>query len=298
MRAAGDGSAITASAYAAAASPVPVAPGLAGGHAMMWLAAVARMPGPEALTEAVRLAPPAILAAPSPPPAVPALPGERRGPSERRWTGDAWALVRGGGGTSAVAPGVATYGGSQVGAVLRYRLAPGSPHRPTAYVRASAALGGSVEREVALGLSIRPVVGLPVMLAAEGRVGVLSGRAMARPAVMAVTELPSLTLPGKTRAEFYAQAGYVGGASSTPFADGQLRIDGRVARAGKLELRAGGGTWGGAQHGASRLDVGPTATIAIAQGSAAARIGLDWRFRVAGAAAPTSGPALTVSAGF
>lgn len=277
-------------------APSPVAPGLAGGHAMMWLAAVARMPGPEALIEAAGLAPPpAILTVPSPLPPVALAPGRA---SERRWSGDAWALLRRGSGASAAGPGVATYGGSQVGAVLRYRLAPGSAHRPTAYLRASAALGNSGEREAALGLSVRPLAGLPVILAAEGRVGMQSDRAVARPAVMAVTELAPLTLPGKTRAEFYVQAGYVGGPGGTPFADGQLRIDRRVARAGRLELRAGAGAWGGAQRGAARFDVGPTATLSIAQGSAAARIGLDWRFRLAGAATPASGPALTVSAGF
>jgi hypothetical protein len=193
---------------------------------------------------------------------------------------------------------VATYGGSQVGAVLRYRLAPGSAHRPTAYLRGSAALGNVGEREAALGISVRPLAVLPVILAAEGRVGMQSDRAVARPAVMAVTEFPAVTLPGQTRAEFSLQAGYVGGAGGTPFADGQLRIDRRLARTGGLELRAGAGAWGGAQRGAARLDVGPTATLGIAQGAAAARIGLDWRFRLAGAASPASGPALTVSAGF
>jgi hypothetical protein len=273
---------------------LPVAPGLVGGHAMMWLAAVARMPGPEVLLEAARLAPPpAILTTPSVPPSR--APARR---TECRWSGDAWALVRGGGGASAAGPGIATYGGNQVGAVLRYRLAPGSLHRPTAYLRASASLGGSGEREAAVGLSVRPVAGLPVIVAAEGRLGVLSGRAVARPAVMAVTEFAPMELPGRTRAEFYAQAGYVAGDNATPFADGQLRIDHRIVHAGTLELRAGAGAWGGAQRGAARFDVGPSATLGIAQGSAAARIGLDWRFRVAGSARPVSGPALTVSAGF
>jgi hypothetical protein len=31
---------------------------------------------------------------------------------------------------------------------------------------------------------------------------------------------------------------------------------------------------------------------------AGARLGVDWRFRVAGDAAPSSGPAVTLSAGF
>jgi hypothetical protein len=120
-----------------------------------------------------------------------------------------------------------------------------------------------------------------------------------RPAAFAYTELPPLELPHGARAEFYGQAGYVGGDFASAFADGQLRVDGRLLRLGRGELRAGGGAWGGAQKGASRLDIGPTATLGVPMGgTAAARVGVDWRFRVAGNAAPASGPALTLSAGF
>lgn len=217
---------------------------------------------------------------------------------EHRWSADAWALLRSGGGSIGAGPGAAIYGGNQVGGVLRYRFAPGNPHRPTAYLRANAALNGSGEREGAVGLSIRPVSAVPVFVAAEGRIGVFSNRTAIRPAVMAVTEFPPASLPGKARAEFYAQAGYVGGRGATAFADGQLRIDRQVVQAGPVELRVGAGAWGGAQSGAARLDVGPSATLGISSGAASARIGLDWRFRAAGSAAPASGPAITVSAGF
>lgn len=217
---------------------------------------------------------------------------------EHRWSGDAWALVRSGGGTIGAGPGAAVYGGNQVGGVLRYRLIGGDPRRLTAYIRASAALNGSGEREAALGISVRPVAAIPVVVGAEGRVGRFAKLTLVRPAAMAVTEIPPVSLPGKARAEFYAQAGYVGGAGATPFADGQLRIDGRVVQAGPLEVRAGAGAWGGVQRDAARFDVGPAVTLGVSQSAASARIGLDWRFRVAGTARPASGPALTVSAGF
>ena len=259
---------------------------------MMWLAVVGKMPGPEAL-----------LAGASTEPALPVMPAlsvtsRQAASAKRRWSADVWALVRRGGGVASAGPSIATYGGSQVGAVLRYRLAPGDPHRPTAYVRASAALNGSGEREVAAGLSVRPIAAIPVVVAAEGRVGRLGGRTVARPAVMGITELAPIDLPLKVRGEFYLQGGYVGGAGATPFVDGQLRIDRRVAQVGPVELRAGGAAWGGAQRGAGRLDVGPSATLGIAKGAAAARVGLDWRFRITGSAEPASGPALTISAGF
>lgn len=206
--------------------------------------------------------------------------------------------MRRGGGAANLGPGVGTYGASQAGAVLRYRLAPGTPYRPTAYFRASAALGGPLEREAAAGLSARPIEGLPVFVAIEGRVGQFGRRTLVRPAVMAVTELPPVALPLDARGEFYLQAGYVGGVGATAFVDGQIRADRRVVALGALELRAGGGVWGGMQRGAERLDIGPSATVAIAHGPASARVAFDWRFRVAGSAEPSSGPALTISAGF
>jgi hypothetical protein len=117
--------------------------------------------------------------------------------------------------------------------------------------------------------------------------------------MFAYTEMPPVNLPLGTRAEFYGQAGYVGGNFATAFADGQVRIDRRIIHLGRGELRAGGSAWGGAQKGASRLDVGPTATLGMPLGgTAGARLALDWRFRIAGNAMPTSGPALTLSAGF
>jgi hypothetical protein len=231
------------------------------------------------------------------PPFAPSSP-DRPTPAERRWSADAWLLLRSGGGAVSAGRSVATYGASQTGVVLRYRLWPGNAHRLTSYVRASAALNGSGEREAALGLSIRPIAGVPVFVAGEGRVSQLAGRVVVRPAVMAVTELPPLPLPAATRAEFYLQGGYVGGAGATPFVDGQLRIDRKVARIGPVEMRAGGGAWGGAQRGAARLDLGPAVTLQASRGPAAMRLGVDWRFRLLGDAEPTSGPALTISAGF
>jgi hypothetical protein len=166
-------------------------------------------------------------------------------------------------------------------------------------VRATAALTGSREAEAAAGFSARPLAGFPVVAAVELRVTHDPGRTELRPAVLVYTELAPFALPLQLRGEAYGQAGYVGGKAATGFVDGQLRLERCVASIGKAELRAGAGAWGGAQKGVSRLDVGPTATLAIWLGAAAsARLGVDWRFRVAGNAAPASGPAITLSAGF
>ena len=123
-----------------------------------------------------------------------------------------------------------------------------------------------------------------------------------RPAAMLVSEFAPLALPLGLRAETYLQGGYVGGSAATGFIDGQLKLDRVIShiRRGGLtgELRAGAGVWGGGQTGASRIDIGPSVTLGLTSGPAAARLAADWRFRVSGNATPTSGPALTISAGF
>ena len=273
-----------------------VPPAIAAGHQLLWMAALAHIPMPAELLG---------LSSPAATP-VPFYPGEsqaRHSASDQglsRWSADGWLLWRRG---SKAAPlgGLLTpsYGASQLGAVLRYRIAPDSAHRPAAYLRATAALNGSGEREAALGLTLRPISRLPLSLQGEARFTSTPGGQMVRPAAFVVTELPPFALPLGLRGETYGQAGYVGGKFATGFADGQLRLDRRLVRLGKADLRLGGGVWGGIQKGASRLDAGPSLTIGQPLGGPASmRLAADWRFRVAGKAAPGSGPAVTLSAGF
>jgi hypothetical protein len=265
--------------------PVPVRYALA--HQMLWMAATSHMPLPMDLLSSG--------AAGALAPIVPSAHG-----GGRRWSADAWLLLRKGGNVS-LASGVlpATYGASQFGAVLRYRLAPHSRHRPNAYLRTTAALNGSQEKEVAVGISARPVARLPLAIAAEVRATDQPGFRHVRPAFLGWTEIAPFDLPFDARGEFYAQGGYIGGKFKTPFADGQLRIDRSMISIGRTELRAGGGAWAGVQKGASRVDVGPSATMGLPiSRSASARLALDWRFRLAGNAEPKSGPAVTLSAGF
>lgn len=241
-------------------------------------------------------APDVVGTAPSSPPGIPITPQR-----PRRWSMDAWALLRrddiGAPSPAGLLP--ATYGGSQAGGVLRYRLALGSAHRPTLYLRSTSSTGMIRESAAALGLSSRPLAGFPLIAALEARVTDQGGQRRVQGAAMAITELPPFPLPLGLRGEAYAQAGYVAGRYATPFADGQLRADRSLVRLGAIDARLGAGVWGGAQKGAARLDAGPSASVAMPLGRGTnGRVAIDWRFRVAGDAVPGSGPAVTLSAGF
>lgn len=258
---------------------------VAGGHQLLWLAALAQMPLPADI--AARLA-----GAPSAGSGTSPLP---------RWSADGWLFFRRGG--SAVTfprlSGGGTYGASQAGAVLRYRLAPADPHRPALYLRGAGALNGTREQEVAVGLAARPVSRLPLAAMAELRATRNAQGVSARPAVALVTELPPQGLPLGFTGEVYVQAGYVGGRDASAFVDGLMRAERPVFTLPGANARAGAGAWGAKQRGAARLDVGPVASVTVRLGdTASARIEADWRFRVAGGAHPDSGPALTLSAGF
>lgn len=224
-------------------------------------------------------------------------------PHLSRWSADGWVLLRGDQ-APALAAGAAAYGGSQAGAVLRYGFARGSRLRPQAYARFSSALGATVQqKEVALGLMVRPVPHLPIALLGEWRLQEQSRSNRSRPAVMAVTELPPLRLPYGMEAEAYAQGGWAGGQDATPFYDLAATFQRRVAHPLRgMQFSAGGGVWSGGQRGAVRLDVGPRVELRGMVGPRARRIGVrvgvDWRFRVAGRAEPGSGPVLTVATGF
>lgn len=233
------------------------------------------------------------------PAAVPAAQGSP-------WSGDAWLLLRGGG-NSYNAPGsglagvvipAGFYGGSQGGAVLRYRLALLGALQPMLYVRATSGIERPRGEELAAGLSVRPVRRWPIAVMGEGRVTRTSSGVIARPAGALVTLLPPLRLPLALRGTVYLQAGYAGGRGSTAFIDGQARLEKPMLQTGRIELRAGGGLWGGAQRGANRADLGPTASLAVPIGPAGSTVSVDYRFRVAGRAAPGSGAVVTLSAGF
>lgn len=249
-------------------------------------------------------------------PALAAPPGSKRPPVETdrapapapfkddpRWSGDNWLLMRAGSGAAAQAPGAASYGASQAGAVVRYRLGRGDLQESYGYLRTSLAINApGRDKEIALGFGFRPLARVPLRVLAEARLQDTKASPMqVRPVATVITELPPQALPLGLRAEAYAQAGYAGGRGATAFYDAQAMIDRAVPGiAGKSrDLRVGAGAWSGGQEGAVRLDIGPRASFRLDLGDATpARIAFDWRFRVAGNARPGSGPALTVASSF
>ena len=216
-----------------------------------------------------------------------------------RWMLSSWFFWRDdspGGGRAATVP---NYGRSQAGAVLAYQLAPDSAHRPQVFSRATTALEGPREADLAVGLSARPLPDVPLRVAGEARLSLRDGATELRPAAYVVTELPPFSLPMYLVGDAYAQGGWVGGDFATFFVDAQLRINRQLTSNRNFSLFAGGGAWGGAQEGSRRLDIGPSASVSFRLGDDVyGRLSADYRVRVAGNAAPASGPALTLSAGF
>lgn len=237
--------------------------------------------------------------------AEPAAKASQRMPmkDDPRWSGDNWLLLRPGSGAAAQAPGAASYGASQAGAVVRYRLGRGEPRDSYAYLRTSLAINApGRDREIALGLGVRPVSRVPLRVLAEARLqDTRASPAQLRPVATVITELPPLPLPLGLMAEVYGQAGYAGGRGATPFYDVQAMVDHPLAGLAPpaADLRIGAGLWSGGQRGAVRFDVGPRASFRIDPGGTnAARVAIDWRFRLAGNARPGSGPALTIASSF
>ena len=97
----------------------------------------------------------------------------------------------------------------------------------------------------------------------------------------------------------YGEAGAL--ASGDVYAGGQAEFGIKVATAGPATLTIGVGSWASIQRTTAttgRVDVGPSVSVRLTTGRIGFDLSADYRFRVAGRAAPTSGPAVTLSAAF
>lgn len=201
-----------------------------------------------------------------------------------------WALLRsqqtGVAGSQSLAAG-GSLGASQAGARLTYAFT----RRIAASFRSSTAVGRR-GGEIAGGLRVQPVGGIPVWLTAErrqriGREG--GGRnAFALFFEAGVYERP---MPFRFLLDTYLEGGVVGLRSRDKFIDGALTLTRPVYR----NFSAGFGVWGGAQPGLYRVDAGPRVTMRVRRNI---RVHFDWRQRLAGTANPGSGPAVTLAGDF
>ena len=203
-----------------------------------------------------------------------------------RWSGSAWMLLRDESDRRTLAPG-GTLGGGQIGARLLYRIGDNLALSARAYAPLRRTRGA----EAAAGIDWRPSARLPFHILAERRQD-LGGEGRSAFALTLYGGV-ARALPRGLRLDAYGQAGIVGARSRDLFADAAVRVS---APLGPVE--AGAGAWGGAQPGAARLDAGPFLSWRLPVGRANLRLQADWRFRLAGDAAPGSGPAFTLATDF
>ncbi len=213
----------------------------------------------------------------------------------RQWSVNAYALFRDAGadGSAAASP---VLGGGQSGAMMAYLIDP-LAQRPLAIIaRFYAAhdnrnLIDGDTAQGAFGVRWQPRSG--VSIAAERLVGIgraTSGDWNIRVAAGGERRIRRVMVDG------YGEAGVRG--NGDVYAGGQARAAVALGRLGGVAFSAGPGAWGSVQSGfttVSRVDLGVGVIGSLPAGVA---VTADWRWRVAGNAAPVSGPAVTVSFGF
>ncbi len=215
-------------------------------------------------------------------------------PSSTRWSGSAWAFLRGGGRATPLSPG-GQIGGGQTGARILYRLGQGG--RLSAAARVSAAIGGARQTEAAVGFDWKPIAAIPIHIMADRRIAIDRGGRNAF-TLGAAGGVDDVHIAPGWRLDGYAEAGVVGAKRRDLYADGAARIARAIGIGSNASLAIGGGVWGAAQPGAERLDMGPSVVLRLPVEHHAVSVALDWRERVAGQAKPGSGIALTVATDF
>jgi hypothetical protein len=217
--------------------------------------------------------------------------------SMRRWSLAVASYWRSGGQDAPpIGPaGTARLSSSQTAVRLTYLIDPHQSLR--AYVRATHTPGLSGGADVAVGVALRPVRGLPVDVHIEQR-SALAGDGRDTTLLFTAGGVDNQPLPLDFRLSAYAQAGVADFGETVAFADGSVAVQREVAARGGVRLSLGTMVAAAIQPGARRIDAGPRATLALPELGQGAQIALDWRERVAGNARPGSGLALTLAADF
>jgi len=218
------------------------------------------------------------------------LPASSMKPRLDRLQMSMWAMLRpqqaGIAGPQSLASG-GSLGGSQAGARLIYNFT-----RQIAATFRSSSDVGRRGGEIAGGLRVQPVGGIPLWITAERRqrIGQFGGGRSAF-AVFLEGGVWDRPMPLHFLLDTYLQAGVVGMRSRDKFVDGGLTLTRPVYK----NFSAGLGVWGGAQPGVYRVDAGPRVSMRVRSN---VRVHFDWRQRLAGNASPGSGPAVTLAGNF
>lgn len=228
------------------------------------------------------------------------LPGIRAGrapqPGPPELSGDAWLLLRAG--TGLPAGGGPSYGDSQAGAIVRRQLGRAAGLQVLGYLRGSTALNASA-RDISAGFGLQPLTGERIAMLAELRLVDTGGARVLRPAIAMVGQAAPRHLPKGLTASGYVQAGWVGGPDPAVYGEAQALLDRSLIQVAGGDLRLGVGAWAAGQSQATRVDIGPTLSLSVPLGpNLRARLQADWRQRIAGNAAPGSGPAMVLSTSF
>ncbi len=197
------------------------------------------------------------------------------------------------------------YGGSQAGALLRWRTGDGR-QAPALYARITSALNSPADGTLAFGAAVRPLAGVPVELAIERRVAIDRNPRDAFAVFMSGGK-GFVEARSGVQIEGYGQAGIVGLSQRRGFFDAQLLATRPVTQRDPHTVLLGGGIWAGGQQDMNatgrtswvyRVDLGPRVALNVPLGEGNATLALDWRHRVSGDAAPGSGAAVSLTAGF
>lgn len=178
-------------------------------------------------------------------------------------------------------------GASQAGSRLTYYFT----RRIAATLRSSTEVGRR-GGEVAGGIRIQPVGGIPLWITGERRqrIGRFGGGRSAF-ALFFEAGVYDRPIPFHLLLDTYLEGGVVGARTRDKFIDGSLTLTRPVYK----QFSAGFGVWGGAQPGIYRVDAGPRITMRVRKN---VRVHFDWRQRLAGNARPGSGPAVTLAGDF
>lgn len=241
--------------------------------------------------------PPSVDRAPNPPALVPNVGNVQRDarPHVDRWTLSTWAYVRP---DRARGPrfDLAKLGGSQIGLRVARRLDGSGQINVFARLVSSGAIGDGLEG--AAGLAMAPSHSLPVTLVFERREQLAGTGGRSAFAAYVSGGASMVPLSHGLTLDAYGAAGVVGVARRDLFAEGAAVVSRRLTSVSGVDIAAGVGAWGAAQPGATRLDVGPRLSAHLHIGDARPLLAIDWRQRVAGDVAPSSGVALTLAADF